>query len=159
MNVLAIAVFSVGFIVAVLGVFLPILPGVPLAAVAALVVGWIGGFEQLGFVPLGIVLGLTLLSLALDYAAGFIGAKRFGASRKGIIGSVVGAVVGLFLFPPFGFLIGAVLGAVGGELLGGRAFEEALRAAVGVLLGTLGGMIAQIFILLAIAIVVFPRLF
>lgn len=159
MTVFAGVVFVLVYLVAIVGVFVPVLPGIVLAAAGALVAGWLTGFDRLGLVPLLIVAGLTILSFAIDYVAGLVGAKRFGARRAGIIGSIVGALVGLFFFPPFGFLVGALAGAVLGELVTGRVLQESLRAGVGVLVGTLSGMVAQLFILIAIGIVVFPRLF
>ena len=159
MDVLAVILFVIVYLVAIAGLFVPVLPDVPLAALGALLAGWLTGFERLGLTPLLAVGGLTLLALLVDYAAGFIGARRFGAARAGILGSIVGSLVGLFFFPPLGFLIGALLGAVGGELLTGRVPREALRAGLGVFVGTLGGIVANLFILVAIGIVVFPRLF
>ena len=159
MTVLAIVIFIVSYVVAILGIFLPMLPGVPIAAVGALLAAWLTGFEELSLVPLLIVGALVVLALGLDYLSGFIGAKRYGASRAGIWGSVAGAIVGLFFFPPFGFLVGALGGAVLAELLTGRQPQEAFRAGLGVFVGTLGGMVANLFIIIALGIVVFPRLF
>ena len=159
MTVLAIVLFSISYVVAILGVFLPMLPGVPVAAVGALLAAWLTGFEALTLTPLIIVGALVVLALLIDYIAGFVGAKRYGASRSGIWGSILGAFVGLFFFPPFGFLIGALAGAILAELLSGRQMNEAFRAGVGVFVGTLGGMVANLFILIALGIVVFPRLF
>ncbi len=158
MTALAVVLFAVFALAALVGIFLPVLPGVPLAAVGALLAAWLTGFESLGLTPLLVVAGLTVLALLVDYVAGLIGARRFGASRAGLWGSVVGALLGLFLLPPFGFLIGALAGAVGAELLTGRAPREALRAGFGVFVGTLGGMVTQTFIVVAIGFVVFPRL-
>jgi uncharacterized protein YqgC (DUF456 family) len=95
----------------------------------------------------------------VDYVAGIIGAQKYGASKSGIWGSIIGSLLGLFFFPPFGFLIGALVGAVAAEMLIGRKFEEAIKSGFGVLVGTFGGMVAKVFITIAIGIVVFPRLF
>ena len=159
MTILAISLFIVAYIVAIAGIFLPILPGVPIAALGAILAAWLTDFKMLTVVPLAIVIGLAILAILLDYVAGLIGAKRFGASRSGIWGSIIGSLVGLFFFPPFGLLIGALAGAVVAELLVGRKLEEAVKSGVGVLVGTLGGMLAKIFIVIAIGVVVFPRLF
>lgn len=159
MAILAISLFIVTYLVAIAGVFVPVLPGPVLAAAGALLAGWLTGFESLGLVPLVIIAVLTALSFLIDYIAGIIGAQRFGARRAGIIGSVIGALTGIFFFPPFGFLIAALAGAVIGELLTGREFQEAVRAGIGVLVGTFSGMVAQLFILIAMGLVAFPRLF
>jgi uncharacterized protein len=158
MTVLAIVIFVVTFIVALLGIILPILPGVPIVAAGALLAAWLTDFRELGVTPLVIIGLLTVLSIALDYVAGAVGAQKYGASRSGIWGSVIGSLVGIFFFPPFGFLIGALAGAVVAEMLIGRKLEEAVKSGFGVLVGTFGGIVAKIFIMVAIAIVVFPRL-
>ena len=159
MDILAVTLFVFVYLIAIAGLFVPVLPDVPLAAAGALLAGWLTGFERLGLTPLLVVAGLTLLAILTDYVAGFIGARRFGAARAGVLGSIAGSLVGLFFFPPLGFLIGALLGAVGGELLSGRVPREALRAGIGVFVGTLGGILANLFILIAVGMVVFPRLF
>ncbi|MGL4609563.1 MAG: DUF456 domain-containing protein [Trueperaceae bacterium] len=158
MTLLAIIIFTVTFLVALAGIILPLLPGVPIVALGTLLAAWLIGFSEFGTTPLVIVLCLTALSLVLDYVAGALGAQKYGASRSGIWGSVIGSLVGLFFFPPFGFLIGALAGAVIAEMLIGRKLEEAIRSGFGVLVGTFGGIIAKIFIIFAIAIVAFPRL-
>lgn len=158
MEALALALFVLSYLIAVAGVILPLLPGVPLAALGALIAGWLTGFSRLGAGALALVAALALLSLALDYLAGMIGARRFGASRAGVAGSLIGGLVGLIFFPPLGFLLGALVGAVALELLSGRPLAAALRAGVGVFIGTLGGIVAKLLILVAIGITVFPRL-
>ncbi len=158
LTILAIVVFTLTFIVALAGIVLPMLPGVPIAALGALLAAWMTGFKELSLNPLIIIGLLTALAIAVDYVAGIIGAQKYGASRSGIWGSIIGSLVGLFFFPPFGFLIGALAGAVAAEMLIGRKLEEAIKSGFGVLVGTFGGMVAKVFITIAIGIVVFPRL-
>ena len=88
-----------------------------------------------------------------------VGAKYYGAERAGVWGGVLGSLVGLVLLPPWGFLPGALLGAVLFELLAGRAPAEAWRSGVGAFVGTLGGVFAKLVIVVALAVVVYPRLF
>jgi uncharacterized protein len=159
LTILAIVIFSISFLVALAGIVLPVLPGVPIVALGALVAAWMTGFQDLSLTPLISVGLLTVLSIAIDYVAGIVGAQKYGASRSGIWGSIIGSLIGLFFFPPFGFLMGALAGAVIAEIIIGRTLEEAIKSGFGVLVGTFGGMLAKIFIIIAIAIVVFPRLF
>lgn len=158
MEILAFVIFLFGYLIALAGIVLPALPGVPLAALGALIAAWLTGFTSLGPWPLALTIALALLSVILDYLAGIIGAKRYGASRAGVWGSIIGALIGLFFFPPLGFLLGALVGAVLFELLNARSLAEALRAGFGVFVGTLGGMLARVIILITIGIIVFPRL-
>ncbi|MEG8120057.1 DUF456 domain-containing protein, partial [Xanthomonas hortorum] len=84
------------------GVILPALPGLPLVFVGLLVAAWADDFVHVGWVAL-VILGLiTALSFAIDFLAPVSGAKRVGASKMALWGSVIGSVVGIF-FMPIGF--------------------------------------------------------
>ena len=122
-------------VVGLIGVVLPALPGLPLVFLGMLLAAWAGGFEQVGVAVL-VVLGLlTLLSFAIDFWATAHGAKRVGASRKAIVGAVLGTFAGLFVFPPFGLFVGPFAGALIGELLHGRELGNAARVGFGTWLG------------------------
>jgi uncharacterized protein YqgC (DUF456 family) len=72
---------------------------------------------------------------------------------------VIGSFVGLFAFPPWGFIFGAVAGAAIAELLVGRPLNDAVRSGVGAFVGTLGGAVAKLVIMVVIGVIVFPRFF
>jgi uncharacterized protein YqgC (DUF456 family) len=57
----------------------------------------------------------------------------------GIWGSVIGMIIGILFFPPWGILIGAFAGAILGEILMGKKAPSALRAGWGVFIGTIVG--------------------
>lgn len=158
MAVLALVVFLLLWLVALAGVILPVLPGVPVAALGALLAAWMTGFRTLDLGPLVAVGVLTAAALLVDVAASYLGARVYGARRPGLWGGVFGSLAGLLLFPPFGFVIGALVGAVGAELLTGRPLAEAVRAGLGAFLGTLGGLVAKVLVLVAMVVVVLPRL-
>lgn len=158
MTWLALTVFALSLLVGLVGVVLPVLPGIPLAALGALAAAWIRGFEAVGLMPLVWVAILALVAQLLDFAAGALGARVYGARRAGFWGGVLGSLVGLLWFPPFGFLLGALVGAVGAELLTGRPFDEALRAGVGAFAGSVGGVVAKAMIIVAMAVVMVPAL-
>jgi uncharacterized protein YqgC (DUF456 family) len=117
------------------GVLLPALPGLPLVFAGLLLAAWAGGFEQI-HVATVVVLGLlTLLSFAVDFWATAHGARRVGASRKALVGAVLGTFAGLFVFPPFGLFAGPFVGALLGELLHGRELRQAAKVGFGTWLG------------------------
>jgi uncharacterized protein YqgC (DUF456 family) len=159
MEIVAAVLFTLFFAVGLVGLIAPVLPGVPLVAVGAVLAAWLTGFERLGWLELAWVIGLAVLAQVIDYLAGLIGASRFGASRAGLWGSVIGALVGVVFFPPWGFLTGALVGAIVAELIAGRELIAAVRSGIGALLGTLGGVVAKLFIVIAMGIIVFPRVF
>jgi uncharacterized protein YqgC (DUF456 family) len=157
--ILAVVVFSLFYLVAFAGIILPVLPGVPLAAVGVLLAGWIVGFQEVTWAVIGWVVALAVLAQISDYAGNIVGAKYYGASKPGLWGGIFGSLAGLVLLPPFGFLIGAVAGAVAAELLNNRSFPEAVRSGLGAFVGTLGGIVVKLLIMVAIGVIVFPRLF
>ncbi len=130
------------------GTVLPALPGLPLVFGGMLLAAWAGGFEQVGIPILVLLGGLTLLSLAVDFWATALGAKRVGASRKAIIGAMLGTFAGLF-FGPIGLLLGPFAGALAGELLhrrslGGADIGDAAKIGFGTWLGILFGVVLKL---------------
>lgn len=131
-----------------IGTVLPVLPGLPLIFGGMLLAAWAGGFEQIGVVTI-VVLGLlTLLSLAIDFWAAALGARRVGASRLAIIGAVIGMFAGLF-FGPIGLFAGPFAGALIGELLHGRKLDtrqlgQAAKVGVGTWVGIVFGVVLKL---------------
>ena len=125
------------------GVILPALPGLPLVFAGMLLAAWAGDFQQIGWFPL-VVLGLmTLLSVAVDFFATMVGAKRVGASRKALIGAVVGTFAGLF-FGPIGLFVGPFAGALLGELWHGKELGQATKVGLGTWLGIVLGIVLKL---------------
>ena len=120
------------------GLLLPVLPGPPLLFGGLLVAAWAEDFVYVGTATLTLLAVLALLTYAVDFAATALGAKRFGASKRAVLGAVVGAVVGLFFGLP-GVLLGPFIGAVLGELTAQRGLGEAGRAGVGATIGLVLG--------------------
>lgn len=127
------------------GALFPALPGVPLTWVALLILGWVSDFEAISVTTLVVTGVLTAIAVGASYVAGTVGAKKFGASRAGIIGSVIGMLAGL-TFLPVGLIVGPFLGAVAGELLYGASRERALKAGFGTVIGFLGGTLLQLIL-------------
>jgi hypothetical protein len=125
------------------GLLLPVLPGPPLLFAGLLVAAWAEDFAYVGAWTLTALAALALLTYAVDFAATALGAKRFGASKRAVIGAALGAVVGLFFGLP-GILLGPFIGAVIGELTAQRGLGEASRAGVGATLGLVLGVAAKL---------------
>lgn len=130
-------------LVGIAGVILPALPGLPLVFAGMLLAAWAGDFQQIGWVTL-VVLGLlTLLSVGVDFFATLIGAKRVGASKKALLGAVLGTFAGLF-FGPIGLFAGPFVGALLGELWHGREIGQAAKVGLGTWLGILLGTVLKL---------------
>lgn len=131
-----------------LGVFLPLLPGLPYMLVIAILYGVVSQFTTLAGSELAILAAIVTASLIVDYLSGVLGAKWGGASSQTMIFGVIGLLIGTFLLPPFGGMIGLFAGVLLGELRRRRSNQEALRAATGSLIGTLAGMAINIVLAL-----------
>lgn len=131
-------------IIGLAGIVLPALPGLPLIFAGILLAAWADGFARIGVPTLGLLGVLTLMSMAIDFWAAALGAKRVGASRLAIAGAVLGTFAGIFL-GPIGLFAGPFVGALVGELLHGRALDgprlgQATRVGVGTWLGMVFGV-------------------
>lgn len=136
-------------VVGLAGVVLPALPGLPVVFAGLLLAAWAGGFEQIHVATL-VVLGLlTLLSFGVDFWATAHGARRVGASRKALVGAVLGTFAGLFVFPPFGLFVGPFAGALLGELLHGREWRNAAKVGFGTWLGIVLSVVLKLGLALA----------
>src|SRR5690606_37338120 len=136
-------------LVGLAGIILPALPGLPLVFAGMLLAAWTDGFERVEWWWLVILGALTVLSLLVDFWATAAGAKRVGASRKAVVGAVIGTVVGLFIVPPFGLFIGPFVGALLGELWHGRGIDgarvgQATKVGFGTWMGIVFGIVLKL---------------
>ncbi len=116
------------------GSVLPGIPSTPLILLAAIGHRLWFGAASVGNWSLAILGALMALSLVMDYLASMAGAKRLGATWRGVLGAIVGGLVGIFFSLP-GILLGPFLGALLFEMIGGREWKEAARAGLGAVMG------------------------
>ncbi|MDZ7796116.1 MAG: DUF456 domain-containing protein [Candidatus Marinimicrobia bacterium] len=126
----------------IIGSILPVLPGPPLSYIGLLLLHFT---ENYHFAPnILITWGIiTAVVYALDFAIPAFGTRRSGGSKRGVWGSVIGLIAGLFLFP-LGIIIGPFVGAVIGELSSGKDSNSALRSGFGSFMGFLTGTILKL---------------
>jgi uncharacterized protein YqgC (DUF456 family) len=132
------------------GLILPGLPGAPLIFAGLVIAAWGESFTYVGLWTIAALALLALLAYGVDFWATLFGAKKFGASKRGIIGALLGAVAGLFLGLP-GVIFAPFIGAVIGELSGQRNLSQAARAGIGATIGLVLG--AALKIALAFAMI------
>ncbi len=123
------------------GCILPAMPGPPLGFLALLIIKLA---EPLTFSSnfMLTIAGITIIVFGLDYILPIWGAKMYKATKMGIWFSIIGMIIGIFFFPPFGMILGLFLGAIVGELASGKAKREALKV----------GFVSFVFSMLAIII-------
>lgn len=127
----------------ILGSILPFLPGPPLSYGGLLLLHFTEDhqFTSRFLIIWAVVTAVTYL---IDYFIPIWGTKRFGGSRQGIWGSIIGLIAGIFFFPPFGIIIGPFAGAVIGELVAGKTHSAAFRSGFGSFVGFLLGTLIQL---------------
>ena len=142
MDVLWIVLGIILMVVGLAGCILPFLPGPPLCYLALLI-------QQLQSTPpyttnfLLTWAAITLVVTGLDYVIPIYGTKKFGGTKYGMWGCVIGLIAGLWL-GPFGLILGPFAGAFVGELIGSATSGMAFRAAVGSFIGFLTGTLLKL---------------
>jgi uncharacterized protein YqgC (DUF456 family) len=133
--------YAIGFVaigVGLAGLLLPAMPGAPVIFLGLVSIAWADGFTRIGWPGL-LVLGLlSVLVSVVDTISGVGGARRFGASRWGMLGALLGALVGLPL-GLIGLAAGPLIGAVAFEYLKDPDFRRASRVGAGTLIGFVVG--------------------
>ncbi|PLZ98364.1 hypothetical protein CEN50_11615 [Fischerella thermalis CCMEE 5268] len=148
-------------IVGIIGSVVPALPGASLILIAIIIWGFVKGSFAAISAPLIVTAIVLVLSIGVDLLAGYVGAKQAGASKWGQIGAIIGLVAGfLGLLPTLpvggpllGLLFGPLVGAIIAEFIYRRDFILAVKAGIGIVVGTVVGNLIQG--VLAIAAVVF----
>lgn len=128
------------------------IPGNWIALLLAVLFGWWEGFGAIR--PWVIALGLALCAAgeAMEFAAGYFGAKRFGSSTWGGMAAVLGAILGALIGAAFGYGLGAIPGTVLGAFAGALAVElvrqrhagNAVRAGFGAAVGRAFGLASRL---------------
>ena len=131
-------ILGFGFLIAgLLGCIIPAIPGPPLSYIALLTLQ-VTRFASFSAKFLLITAVITVIVTVLDYIFPVWSTKKFGGSRSGAIGTMIGLVFGLF-FLPWGIIAGPFTGAVVGELIAGRNTNAALRSGFGSFIGFIFG--------------------
>lgn len=151
MEILLLIVAGTFMILGVLGSFLPVLPGVPLSWIGLLIFFLIPGIG-INYVFLGVTLAIAILFYILNFVIPAMGTKKFGGSKKGMIGATIGLIVGIFAPIPFAILIGPFIGAFIGEILNKSDSKTAGKAAFGSFLGLLASSFMEFIVTFAFLI-------
>ena len=150
MDLLLLILGGVCLLTGLAGAVLP-LPGPGLSFAGLLMVHFsrYADYAQSVLITFGI---LTAVVVVLDYYIPIWGVKRFGGTRYGSIGAIIGGLAGFFIIPGIGIFLGTFLGALAGEVIGKSTFKASLRAAFGSFLGFLSGMFIQVILCIAMIV-------
>ncbi|MHC0035899.1 DUF456 domain-containing protein [Pseudoneobacillus sp. C159] len=138
--ILIVAMFIVSFI----GLIYPIIPGMLFIVGGFVLYGLFFTFQSLNVLFWSIQIMFIILLFSADYFANMIGVKKFGGSKAGVWGSTIGLLVGPFVIPVFGIIIGPFLGAVIAELLVHRkGFLDSIKIGVGSVIGFISSVVVK----------------
>ncbi|MDQ3856718.1 MAG: DUF456 family protein [Chloroflexota bacterium] len=132
-------IILVGFV----GIFIPVMPGVPLMWLGAVIYSALTSWDVLTWPWLVLLTLVTVACFCFDYVASAWIARKLGSSHWGAAGVIAGTVLGIVFFGAFGALLGGVTGAVAVEMGVRRSWRMALRAGTGALLGFLVALAAD----------------
>ncbi|AJY75748.1 DUF456 domain-containing protein [Paenibacillus beijingensis] len=146
--VLVVALFAVGMA----GAVYPILPGALAIYAAFFVYGLFLGFGEFGVVFWTLQTLIVAILFIADYAVGAWGVKKYGGSKASVYGSTIGIIIGPFVIPGFGLLLGPLLGAVIGELIAGSDFKQSVKVGFGAVVGLFTSTVVKIILQLVMII-------
>ncbi len=135
-------------VVGLIGTLIPVLPSIELIWLAALGYGIFSGWGTWGPWLFGL---LTIILIIGEFVMWWLGnttSRQTGASWAAIAASIVLGLIGIFIIPIVGALLGAMLGVFLVELYRRRDWREAMKATTGVLYGAGLSFGAQIVIAL-----------
>jgi len=156
-EILLFAVSTVSVLLVILGI-----PGNFVPVIVALIAILIGDGQSFTWSHFVVFLLIAVSGEVVDLLLGLVGARKYGASKVGMIGAVlggfVGGILGTIILPLIGSLLGVFLGCffitfLFELLYSGRSVGESRRAAFGALFGRVIASCYKItvgFILLAL---------
>ena len=158
-SVILIIIGCLTAIAGVIGSVVPVIPGPLLSYISLIILSWAKNWEPFSAIVL-IVLGcLTLILSVMDNFIPAVSAKKYGASKFGIWGSIIGMVLGIFIIPPWGIFFGSFAGAIVGEVVSGAKGRKAIQIGWGVFLGNMLGIGVKLAFSLTVFFIYVAHLF
>jgi uncharacterized protein len=142
LNIVTFLIMTIGL----LGLIIPLLPGLVLIWLAALGYGLFAGFGTLGGWMFGIMTVLMLVGSIVDNILVGVGARQGGASWFGIGLGLLAGIVGTLVFPPFGGLVAAPLVMFVYEVRRQGSVELVIQSIKGMAAGWGAGFVARFLV-------------
>jgi uncharacterized protein len=159
-NVLPLIFFLIFMLAGVVGVIFPILPGgILLSWMGYFIFGLLTKFQAVSLSSAIVFLGLAIVISIFDFLIPLLGAKKYRASNRGILGAFLGSIFGVMFFNILGAIIGPLVGAAIGEVSAKKEPEAIAKTVFGVLVGFLAGAIVKIIFIFIIAGFLFAKAF
>jgi len=157
MEFLILIAVAILLIIGIIGSIVPVLPGPPISYSAILVLHFFTSYQFETSLLITLAMIVVVITF-LDYWLQFYGVKKFGGGKKATNGTILGLLIGIFIFRPIGIIVGPFIGAYIGAKMEGNE-EDATKIAFGSILGFLGGTLLKLgvsgFIIYQVFIIVF----
>ena len=142
----------------IIGCFFPVIPGPPISYGALLIFHFFSSYNieenTLWFMAF-VVIAATVFDLWVQ----IYGVKKFGGTKKAVNGSIIGLIIGIFFFPPFGIVIGPFLGAfIGARMDENSDGNKAIKIALGALAGFFAGTMLKLSVSVYISYIIFQAI-
>ena len=144
------ATIVIGLVMAVgvIGTVVPFLPGVILIWLAAVIYGFLVGFSPIGIVVLVVLTLLVAASVIKSFIVPKRAAEGHDVSRWSQLVALIGAIIGFFLIPLVGVIVGALVGLYLAEYIHHRDPHDAWGSTMAVAKGF--GLSALIDVVIAV---------
>ena len=151
MEIILWLIVILSFILGFLGIIYPVLPSVILFWVGFLVYNFFIG-DELSWMFWVIAGALTLICLVSDVVANSYFVKKFGGSKKGELSAVIGAILGMFIYPQFGVIFVPFVFVFAVEYIQLKDINAAFKAALGSFLAFISSAIFDVIIYIFLVI-------
>lgn len=138
MDIFLYIIGTILILVGLCGCILPVIPGPPISFVGLLMLQ-LSNKHPFTAEYMWLLVVIVAVVTIVDNVVPVWSTKKFGGSKWGTWGAVVGLIAGFF-FAPWGIIAGPFLGAVIGELISGKdsavAFKSGFASLLGFIFGT-----------------------
>ena len=125
-------------------VILPVLPGLVIIWLAALVYGLVTGFTTVGIIISILITALMIFGSLVDNILMGASASKTGASWWAITLALIAGMAGSFFWPPFGGLIASLVVLFAIEVIRLRNWRKALESTRSMALGCGWAVVARL---------------
>jgi uncharacterized protein len=122
-------------LVGLVGLIVPVFPGIAIMWLAALGYGVVTGFNTLGWVLFGVITVLSIGAMTVDNLLMAVGGRKEGAAWYSLGLGMLAGLLFTIIFPPFGGLIAAPLAVFLLEYLRQKDLDKALLTLRGLAVG------------------------
>jgi len=141
------SIIIVLFIIGFVGLVYPIIPSVLFILGGIIIYGFLFTFEPFSWFFWIVQALFVIMLFGADYMANLIGVKKFGGSKAGVWGSTIGLLIGPFVIPAVGIVLGPFIGAILAELIVHRkGIMEAVKIGFGSVIGFITSVAAKLLV-------------